>query len=106
MKVRTEVQTRIDDPQAMAEILRAAGLAETATVQKRRASYLLDGGQVELDELPMIGMFVEVEAASEAAVDAICRKLGLTGQRITEPYMELLAAHCRREGIEGDIFTF
>jgi len=99
LKVRREIQTHFDDADAMVEILRSLGLAGAAIVQKRRASYRLGNCRIELDELSLIGRFVEIEAPGEAAVRNVCEKLNLTGKPITTPYTDLLAAHRRRVGL-------
>jgi len=93
-KVRREVQTRVDDGSAMAEIFRSAGLDVFMTLEKRRASYELGRCLVELDELPMLGCFVEIEGPSERAIEAARRRLGLEGRPITESYMHLAASRC------------
>ena len=49
---------------------------------------------VELDELPVIGRFVEVEGPDEAAITAVVRRLGLTGPPITDHYIALVSARC------------
>jgi adenylate cyclase class 2 len=94
LKVRPEYQTRLDDPEAMVRVLQAAGLMPTLTIQKRRTSYRLDGCQVELDELPHLGCFVEIEGPDEQAVCAVRDRLGLTSPSITKSYLALLDAHC------------
>ncbi len=91
-KIRQEMQTRCDEPGVMEHILRAIGLQDAITVTKRRTSYRLGRCDVELDEVDNLGRFVEIEGPSEAAVLAVGRKLGLTGEPITLGYAEMLAA--------------
>jgi len=98
VKVRHEVQARLDDGPGVQAVLDAMGLAPTFTVQKRRASYRLDDGLVELDELPLLGCFVEIEAPREQAVAAMARRLGLDGPPITDHYVNLLIAACKAAG--------
>lgn len=95
-KVRREVQTRIDDAEAVEEILRALGLTVTATIRKRRAGYLLGRCRIELDELPVIGRFVEIEGRSEKQILGVARRLGLSGRPIKDHYVNLLIAARRR----------
>jgi predicted adenylyl cyclase CyaB len=97
-KVRSEYQTRVDDPTAAAEILAACGLRPMLTIQKRRASYRLGRCRVELDRLPMLGCFVEIEAPGEGAILALAAKLGLRGEPIKTHYVNLLQARCKRIG--------
>jgi adenylate cyclase class IV len=60
-------------------------------LQKRRASYRVADVLVELDELPRIGRFVEIEADSDRQVTDWADRLGLGDQPITESYFALLA---------------
>ena len=88
-KVRPEYQTHLDDHEALEKIFDACGLAPTAVVRKKRTSYRLDDCQVELDELPDIGCFVEVEGPDEEAIFALCERLGLTGEPVSESYLAM-----------------
>lgn len=105
-KLRTEVQTRVDDADAVEEILRACGLAPMIVVEKRRATYRLGRCTVELDELPLLGRFVEIEGPDEAAVLALADELRLPGEPIAEHYVRLLADRCGRVGNECLTVTF
>ncbi len=89
-KVRQELQTRIADGEVLAQILRAGGLRETIGIEKRRTTYRLGNCLVELDELPRLGRFVEIEAPSQRALDAARRKLALPDQPITATYTDML----------------
>ena len=91
-KIRREIQVRLDDAPAVVELLEAMGLTLTFTVQKRRAGYRLPPCLIELDELPMIGRFVEIEAPSEGDIAAMCRRLGIETPPITDHYVNLLIA--------------
>jgi adenylate cyclase class 2 len=106
VKIRKEVQTRVDCGEAMLEILASCGLAPRLTIQKRRAGYRLGPCLVELDELPIIGRFVEVEGPGERAVHAAAAKLHLPGEPITDPYVNLLRAACSRVGRKCREVTF
>lgn len=89
-KIRREVQTRLDDCGAVEELIFAIGLEPTVTVVKRRASYRLGRCLVELDELPVIGRFVEIEAPLERNLRATAECLGLYGEAICDHYVNLL----------------
>jgi len=89
-KVRVEAQTHLDNPAAVIEILKAVGLVLAVSIQKRRATYRLGESLVELDELPVIGRFIEVESPSRRALERTCRSLSLAGRRITDHYLRLL----------------
>ena len=95
-KIRREIQTHLDDPEAVSEILRWVGLELTMLIQKRRTTYRLGPCVVELDELPVIGRFVEIESPGRRALEHACRLLALKGRRITDHYINLLR---RAEGV-------
>ena len=95
-KIRREIQTRIDDAAAASEILTACGMTPTMRLQKRRSSYRLGRCRVELDELPVLGRFVEIEGPGVRAIDAVRRKLAIEGEPITAPYTHLLREYCRK----------
>lgn len=92
LKVRRETQTHVEDGAVLAGIFRDLGLRVTATVEKRRWSYRLGSCRIELDQLPGIGRFVEIEAQDEKTVRRACETLGLQYQPITATYPELLSA--------------
>jgi len=97
-KIRPEIQTRADSPEVVEKILGTCGLVMTLSVQKRRATYRLGRCTVELDELPLIGRFVEIEGPDEGAVLSAARRLGLTGEPIKAHYIDLLSRRCPRAG--------
>lgn len=105
-KVRREIQTRLDDGGAFEEILEAVGLVRTVLVEKRRASYRLGRCRVELDELPLIGCFVEIEGAGAQAIKRIARRLDLAAEPCKDHYVNLLRAHCERVGGECSAVVF
>ena len=106
LKIRPEHQTHIDDADAVIEILTAVGVQPAMTIQKRRASYQLGPCLVELDELPAIGCFVEIEGPSESAIAKAAALLNLTGPGIREHYIDLLTGRCKRVGTKCTNVTF
>jgi len=100
-KIRQEIETHLDNAEALTEILGACGMRLAMTVQKRRSSYRMSRCRVELDTLPLIGCFVEIEGPSERAIASVCRKLSLPGQSITSTYAELISEYCRVKRISS-----
>ena len=91
IKIRQEIQTCVDDASAVAKILTQLGYQPQLIVRKTRSSYCLGRCRIELDHLPGIGKFVEVEGPGERAVRECCRLLGLSGEPITTPYVAMVA---------------
>jgi predicted adenylyl cyclase CyaB len=99
MKRRQELETSIDDPAAMLELLQALGFVEVMVYRKRRESYRLDDCRIELDVVPMLGCFVEIEGPGEPTIARVQERIGLAGlSHISQSYIGLLKAHCRRTG--------
>ena len=70
------------------------GYQHVLSFEKRRIRYELDGCNVEMDELPIIGRFVEIEGSSEEAVIAVRTKLGLADEPIIRSsYIAMLKTH-------------
>ena len=105
-KVRIERQIHVDDADAMADVLAVCGLRPSMTIQKRRASYRLGGCLVELDELPVIGFFVEVEGPAARRITRVARTIGLDGEPSKAHYIHLLRAACKRAGERCRDVTF
>lgn len=92
-KQREEHETQIDDADALSAILAALGYSDKIVFEKRRESWRLNTCTVELDELPQLGFFVEVEGPSESEVESTLIRLGLSDQQsITDSYVALLMA--------------
>ncbi|AFK19444.1 class IV adenylate cyclase [Haloferax mediterranei ATCC 33500] len=69
-KTRREYETGVDDGETMDAICEAVGFEPTATVEKERERFELDGYTVSLDAVSGLGEFVEVEVEVESGVDA------------------------------------
>lgn len=94
LKSRVESELDVDNARDAALLLGALGYHHVLSFEKRRIRYLLDGCNVELDELPIIGRFIEIEGSSEDAVIAVREKLGLADEPIIRSsYIAMLKTH-------------
>lgn len=78
VKSRRELETAVDSPERLAEVLGELGLAPRLTYEKRRTTWrFADPSRplVVVDETP-IGLFAEVEG-EDRAVRALCAELGV-----------------------------
>lgn len=107
LKQREEIELVIDDPQAMAIVLQRLGLALMLEVQKRRRRYRLHDCWVELDTVPLLGRFIEVEGPSHDAIIHVVSGLGLDLSRgLTDSYASLLMTEARKRGLPTDPARF
>ncbi len=94
LKSRLETELDVDNARDAAMLLGALGYHHVLSFEKRRIRYELDGCNVELDELPVIGRFIEIEGSSEEAVIAVRAKLGLADEPIIRSsYIAMLKTH-------------
>ena len=77
LRSREAFDVHVDPPDETTKLLVALGYQETLRFEKRRETWLLDGCNVELDEIAELGKFVEIEGPTEDAVLAVRKKLGL-----------------------------
>ena len=110
-KSRAELETEIQEPQAIRSILEVLGLQPVFRYQKYRAHYRerdparpdRPGGEVALDETP-VGNFLELEG-SRAWIDRVARQLGYSrSDYTTASYGALYREECRKQGLPpGDM---
>ena len=99
VKQRQEIEVRVSDAEVTLALLEALGFAEVMVFRKRRESYRLDLCRIELDELPRLGRFVEIEGPDQRSIEDARRRLDLGDvEHLHSTYVDLLAAHCQRYG--------
>jgi adenylate cyclase class 2 len=99
LKCREERECVVEDSAAAAGIFEALGYAAELSFEKRRESWKLNDCRIELDELPLLGLFVEIEGPSEAAVDAARARLKLQHcAPLQESYIAMLMQHLNARG--------
>ncbi|MFZ4825744.1 MAG: class IV adenylate cyclase [Phototrophicaceae bacterium] len=73
---RQEIEVSLNNFEAMDRILQMLGYIPYMSYEKYRTTYVLDGAEIVLDELPY-GSFVEIEASSGAEIERLVSELGL-----------------------------
>jgi adenylate cyclase, class 2 len=106
-KSREEINLDVASASGADALLIGLGYRPVLRFQKRRESWMLDNCHVELDELPHLGLFVEIEGADEASIGAVRDRLGLTAAHaVNETYIAMLAEYCRSHGLGVDDIRF
>ena len=107
LKSRFETELVVDNAKDAALLLSALGFQHVLSFEKRRLRYKLDGCHVELDELPVIGRFIEIEGPTEQAVVAVREKLGLADEPvIRSSYIAMLRTHLQESHTEKGMICF
>ncbi|MEM6553624.1 MAG: class IV adenylate cyclase [Planctomycetota bacterium] len=107
LKSRSEHEVHITDAKAAAELLAILGYAHVLTFEKRRTSYKLGDCVIELDALPHLGEYVEIEGPSDEAVLEAREKLGLADlPLIKASYIALLSDHAKANDLRTNVIRF
>jgi adenylate cyclase, class 2 len=97
IKHQKENETRVEDPEAMADILAALSFTPNLVYEKVRDIWDVNDVEIVIDRLPF-GLFMEIEG-SEENIEAAESKLGikeLAAEHATYP--ELTAKHGKQSG--------
>jgi adenylate cyclase class 2 len=104
-KVREELEVTVDDFERMAAILDRLGFVALQSYEKYRETFVLQGVEAVLDELPF-GSFVELEG-DEPALRVVAEMLELPwADRILDNYLNLMARVKARYLLPFDDLTF
>ncbi len=106
-KRREEIEVEIGDPGAMGDLLAALGYVDAVGFEKLRESWRLGDCRIELDELPALGSFVEVEGPDEGAIHSVLEKLGLSAADVIDTsYVAMVAEHLDEVASRSRIVCF
>jgi adenylate cyclase class 2 len=99
MKSREEIEMGVSGAEEAERLLNTLGYARCLSFEKRRSSWRLGECRVELDEVPHLGWFIEIEGPSEAAIMEVRERLGLGHQPLIKAsYVALLIGYFRERG--------
>ncbi len=99
MKSREETEMKVESFTAATHLLKQLGFTQILSFEKKRQSWELNGCKVELDELPHLGCFVEIEGSSEKAIEKVQETLGLGQSPIVKTaYVGLMMTYLQDRG--------
>ncbi|MDP4008357.1 MAG: class IV adenylate cyclase [Candidatus Peregrinibacteria bacterium] len=77
-KVYDETEVHVSDFENTVKILQSLGYVQAIYFEKKRTEYILaDGSKFEIDELPGVPVFVEIEAENAARISELAREFNL-----------------------------
>ena len=105
-KKREEVNLDATDAAAVECLLRGLGYTRALAFDKRRSVWDCEGCEVALDELPLLGAFVEIEGPDAERIGRVRTMLGLGAARhVMESYASLIERELSRLGSgEKEVF--
>ncbi len=94
-KSRREIELGVEPADCVPDVLGLMGFRVEWFYEKLREHWRYRGCAIALDELPLLGCFIEVEGPDEEAIDAILAELGLDeGRHVEESYFGLFRRYC------------
>jgi len=100
-KKRREIEIEVGDADSAQKLLSALGYEKVLVFEKKRRIWRLGDCVVALDELPLLGAFVEIEGPDDKTIADAQRNLGLANlSHIQESYAFLMDEKLRQLGKE------
>ena len=91
-KKRREIEVEIKDADSIEKLLLALGYDKSLVFEKKRIVWKLGGCEIALDELPLLGCFVEIEGPDDKRITFAQHSLGLASlPHIKESYAFLMS---------------
>jgi adenylate cyclase class 2 len=98
-KKRQEVEIEVEDGDSAEKLLLLLGYNKAMVFEKRRRIWQFGGCEIALDELPLLGSFVEIEGRDDEKIADVQRNLGLSAlPPILESYASLMEKKLRQLG--------
>jgi len=89
-KKRQEIETEIIEAESTKKLLSALGYEKVMVIEKKRRLWKLGGCSVALDQLPLLGAFVEIEGPDDETITDVQQRLGLADlPHIAKSYAQL-----------------
>jgi adenylate cyclase class 2 len=99
LKSREETEVTVGDFDAAAALLERLGYTRVLLFEKRRQSWSFGGCRIELDELPHLGAYVEIEGPKEETVLRVRETLQLSNHPLVRAsYIAMLMTHLQEHG--------
>src|SRR4051812_33718780 len=107
LKSRDETELSVANGKDAVALLERLGFMKVLSFEKKRESWKLDGCSVELDDLPYLGVFVEIEGPKEETVLKVREKLALADRALVKAsYIAMLMTYLQEHGHTQRVVTF
>jgi adenylate cyclase class 2 len=98
-KKRQEIEVEIGDHELGEQLLCTLGFKKVLVFEKKRRIWRLANCMVAVDQLPLLGGFVEIEGPDDEKIAAVQRDLGLSDlPHIIQSYADLIEEKLRQLG--------
>ena len=98
LKKRQEIELAIENADSAQKLFAELGYKQVLVIEKKRSIWRLGRCEIALDELPLLGSFVEIEGPEEDKIAEVQKNLGLAHlPHIVETYACLMAKKLRQQ---------
>ncbi len=105
-KVREELKVAVDNFDNAKKLLEKMGFVPKWTYEKKKRVWMLDGADIEIVSVPVIGNFIEIETPLEN-MKKVIKKLGLDIKDSTkDSYRDIYRDFRKVDGLPRDDLTF
>ncbi len=106
-KTRREIGLKVEKAQELAEVFEHLGFKERLTFEKKRSLWDFLDCKIALDELPLLGKFVEIEGPGDAVIEEAQKQLGLGSiEHTPQSYAHLMEEAIKKNGLKKKKITF
>jgi len=107
VRSREELEVEISDGDVIQVLLEKLGFEQKLSFEKRRETWHFGETEVVLDELPLLGSFVEVEGPSKQVIGEALLALGLENeQRVRRGYAPMMGEKLKELGSDNRYVRF
>jgi adenylate cyclase class 2 len=107
LKSRDEFELGVSSSKDAVALLDHLGFHTVLTFEKKRETWKLDGCFVELDELPHLGAYVEIEGPKENVILKVREALNLADRPLVRAsYIALLMTYLQEQGKSNRVVAF
>lgn len=107
LKSRDEHELEVASAADAEMLLEALGYRRQALFEKIRERWIFEDCRVELDTLPFLGHYLEIEGPDEEKVLAVRERLAFSAVPIVRPsYVALMVAFAHEHGLDPGAMTF
>jgi adenylate cyclase class 2 len=105
-KKRQEAEVEVKNFDSVGKLLSALGFKQVLIVEKKRRIWRLGKCKICLDDLPLLGSFVEIEGPDDSSITDVQRSLSLADlPHIPEGYASLMRAKLHQRQVCNARFT-
>ena len=106
-KSRREIGIKVEKAAELAELFKGLGYKKRLTLEKKRSLWDFANCKVALDELPLLGKYIEIEGPSEEDITSAQTQLSLENlQHTPESYAHLMENAIKTKGLDTKHVTF